>query len=68
MNIRSASTWLRFVIPAAILVACIGCEPKGPAQKAGEAVDRGVQDVKDAIDPPGPVEKAARSVDRAVNP
>ena len=45
-----------------------GCEEKGPAEKAGEKLDRGVQKAKDAVDPAGPAEKAGRSVDKAVNP
>ena len=45
-----------------------GCQSKGPVQQAGENIDRGIQDAKDAIHPPGPVEKAGRAVDRAVNP
>ena len=44
-----------------------GCESKGPAEQAGANVDKGVQNVKDAVNPPGPVEKAGRAVDRAVN-
>jgi hypothetical protein len=43
-----------------------GCEAKGPAQRAGENVDKSVQKAKDAINPPGPVEKAGRSVDEAI--
>ena len=43
-----------------------GCESKGPAQRAGENVDKSVQKAKDAINPPGPVEKAGRSVDEAI--
>jgi hypothetical protein len=43
-----------------------GCEAKGPAQRAGENVDKSVQKVKDAVNPPGPVEKAGRSVDEAI--
>ena len=31
-----------------------GCEKKGPAESAGEKVDRAVEDLKDAVDPPGP--------------
>lgn len=41
-----------------------GCE-KGPAEKAGASVDRGVDKVKDAVTGAGPVEKAGRAVDRA---
>jgi hypothetical protein len=47
-------------------LAFSGCEAeKGPAQKAGENVDKGIQNVKDKLDPAGPVEKAGRAVDRA---
>ena len=45
-----------------------GCEAKGPAQRAGESIDKGIQQAKDAVNPPGPMEKAGRSVDKAVNP
>jgi hypothetical protein len=44
-----------------------GCEAKGPTQRAGESVDKGIQNAKDAINPPGPVEKAGRKVDDALN-
>ena len=50
-----------------VVVTCAGCEPKGPAQQAGESIDKGVQDAKDAINPPGPLEKAGRGVDKALN-
>ena len=46
----------------------VGCEAKGPVQRAGENVDKGIEKAKDAIDPPGPVEKAGRKVDEALNP
>ncbi len=49
------------------VLTCAGCEPKGPAQQAGENIDKGVQNAKDAINPPGPVEKAGRGVDKALN-
>jgi hypothetical protein len=46
-----------------------GCESeKGPAQKAGESVDKAVQDVKDAVNPPGPAERAGRAADKALQP
>jgi hypothetical protein len=48
-------------------VCFTGCESKGPAQRAGENIDKGVQDAKDAINPPGPVEKAGRGIDKALN-
>ena len=45
-----------------------GCQNKGPAEQAGENIDKGMQNVKDAVVPAGPGEKAGRAVDRAVNP
>ncbi|MDG3008172.1 Rv0909 family putative TA system antitoxin [Paludisphaera mucosa] len=51
-----------------LLVVGAGCETKGPAEKAGEKIDRGVENAKDAIDPRGPGEKAGAAVDKAVNP
>jgi hypothetical protein len=50
------------------LAAFAGCEDKGPAEKAGESIDRGVQNAKDAVNPPGPTEKAGRAVDKALKP
>jgi hypothetical protein len=44
-----------------------GCESKGPVQKAGENIDKGIQDAKDTVNPPGPSEKAGRSLDKALN-
>jgi len=62
----------RFVPLAALFsvafATVVGCESKGPAERAGESIDKGVQNAKDAINPPGPVEKAGRAVDRAVKP
>ena len=43
-----------------------GCESKGPAEQAGKSIDKGVRDVKDAVNPPGPAEKAGRAVDGAL--
>lgn len=44
-----------------------GCVHKGPAQRAGENIDRAVEDMKDAVNPPGPAQRAGRSIDRAVD-
>lgn len=50
------------------LVLITGCEEReGPAERAGEKVDRAVEETKDALDPSGPAEKAGRKVDRAVD-
>ena len=54
---------------AAILLALplVACDD-GPAENAGERLDRAGQNVRDAVDPPsGPVERAGRAIDRAVD-
>jgi hypothetical protein len=55
------------VLMLATVATCAGCEPKGPAQRAGVNIDKGVQSAKDAINPPGPGEKAGRGLDKALN-
>ena len=50
---------------AAVFLA--GCADKGPAQKTGEKIDRGVDKVKDKLDPAGPAEKAGRKIDNATD-
>ena len=59
--------------PLAILVfgallTVAGCESKGPAEQAGASIDKGIQNVKDAVNPPGPAEKAGRALDKAIKP
>lgn len=55
-------------LPLALALAMAsGCESKGPAERAGENIDRGIEEAQDAINPPGPGEKAGRSLDRALN-
>lgn len=44
----------------------ISCRPKGPAERAGENVDRAVENVKDAVDPKGPAEKTGEKLDNAL--
>jgi hypothetical protein len=47
------------------IISFAGCESKGPAEQAGEQIDKGVQNAKDAINAPGPLEKAGRAIDNA---
>jgi hypothetical protein len=42
-----------------------GCEQEGPAERAGEEIDRAAEGVKDKLDPAGPAEKAGEEIDRA---
>ena len=44
----------------------VGCEEKGPAQRAGENIDKAGQNLKDSVDPRGPAEKAGDKVDKAL--
>lgn len=57
--------WVVIVVGLTVGLALIaGCE-QGPAQKAGEKVDRAVGE--DRIFSKGPAEKAGRKVDKAVD-
>lgn len=66
-NIRLLSGALALGLALGGAAVTSGCREKGPAEKAGEKVDRAMDKVDDAIDPKGPAEKAGRSIDRAVD-
>lgn len=44
----------------------VSCREKGPAEKAGESIDKAAENIKDAVNPKGPVEKAGEKVDKAL--
>ncbi len=50
----------------ALIVATAGCEQKGPAERAGENVDKAVKDAGNALNPKGPAEKAGEKIDNAM--
>ncbi|MDX5362534.1 MAG: hypothetical protein LPJ91_00050 [Pseudazoarcus pumilus] len=50
-------------IPFFVLV---GCSEPGPAEKAGQSIDKAVEDVRDKLDPQGPAESAGEKLDNAV--
>ena len=54
--------------PLGAMVFLAGCASKGPGERAGESIDRGVQNVQDVVNPAGPAQKVGRAVDRTVNP
>ncbi len=67
-------TWRRRSVAAALAALALGattlgaCEKKGPAEKAGEKIDKAGEKIRDAVDPPkGPAEKLGRKVDRATD-
>lgn len=43
------------------------CREKGPAERAGENLDKAAENIKDAVDPKGPAEKAGEKIDDALN-
>ena len=68
MKIRLASAVCALFVLAGSSLFLAGCDSKGPAERAGENIDKGLQNAKDAVDPPGPAEKAGRAADNVVNP
>jgi len=44
-----------------------GCHEKGPAEKAGETLDKAGEKISDTLDPKGPAEKAGRKIDKALH-
>jgi hypothetical protein len=63
------AAYLMAVLMAVAVAATVntGCSKKGPAERAGESLDKAGENVKDAVTPDGPVEKAGKKVDRAVD-
>ena len=52
---------------AVMLTSLAACHQEGPAEKAGNSLDRAGQKVQDTLNPPqGPARKAGRSIDRAL--
>ena len=52
-------------LAAAIALSFTGCEKKGPAEKAGEKIDRAGENVRDTLNPKGPAEKVGEKIDNA---
>jgi hypothetical protein len=52
---------------AVMLAGLAACHQQGPAERAGNSIDRAGQKLQDTVDPPqGPAEKAGRSIDRTL--
>ncbi len=49
-----------------VSVAFVGCEEKGPVEKAGQGIDNAGKDIKNGLDPRGPAQKAGDKIDEAV--
>lgn len=64
MKLMNTRTLIAPVLALGVAVLFVGCEQKGPAQKAGENLDKAGQNVKDAVDPPSTGEKVGREIDK----
>jgi len=64
---RFASVVSGIMLGAAVAFGAVGCDNDGPAEEAGEKIDKAADKIDDAVDPKGPVEKAGRALDRAVD-
>jgi len=66
-----ARPWHHSVAVAAALAAALSltaCPDRdGPAENAGEKVDKAVDGMKDAVDPDGPAEKLGEKLDDATD-
>ncbi len=60
------TTFLLSLCMFPLVASVVSCKEKGPAEKAGEHVDKAVEKAKDAVNPKGPVEKAGEKVDKAL--
>lgn len=67
MKTLTIKSLLTPAVALGMAVLFAGCAEKGPAEKAGEKLDRGVDKAKDALDPSGPAEKAGRKIDNATD-
>ncbi len=67
MTIRNAKLAALGLLLAPLVGMGVGCESQGPAERAGEKIDKAAEDLKDAVDPRGPAEKAGAAVDNAVD-
>ena len=50
-------------LPFVFALTLVGCQPEGPAEKAGKGLDNAGKDLKDAVDPRGPAQKAGDKID-----
>lgn len=51
----------------ALAAGLSACKKKGPAEEAGESLDKAAENIKDAVNPKGPAEKAGEKVDKALD-
>ena len=61
---KSICSFVLLLLPLAAFNT--SCREKGPAEKAGEHLDKAAEEIKDAVNPKGPAEKAGEKVDKAL--
>ncbi len=66
---------LLLITSISLAVLTFGCESQGPAEKAGEKIDKSIESTKDALEEAtdkitgkGPAEKAGEKIDEALEP
>ena len=62
---RTIRVVLGVALAGTLLWASACRHEEGPAERAGEKLDRTRDKIVDTIDPKGPAEKAGRAIDRA---
>ncbi len=60
------TTLLMSVCLLPFIAPLTSCERKGPAERAGESLDKAGENIKDAVNPKGPAEKAGDKIDKAL--
>ncbi|WP_337176229.1 hypothetical protein [Paludisphaera sp.] len=67
MKTRTAKLAALGMLLAPLVALNVGCEREGPAERAGERIDRAADNAVNALDPRGPAEKAGAAVDNAAD-
>jgi hypothetical protein len=66
-NMRPLALLLAFGLATGGASLLVGCEREGPAERAGEKLDRKLDKLEDKIDPKGPAEKTGEKIDKALD-
>ena len=56
----------RWFLCAAIAAALGACEEEGPAEQAGEEIDKAAEEIEESFDEDGPAEEVGEEIDEAV--
>jgi hypothetical protein len=67
MTLLSRKKLALAALPFLFAATIVGCQPEGPAEKAGKNLDNVGKDLKNDLDPRGPAEKVGDKVDKALD-